>query len=324
MMKIVASIPSYNSASTIKETILSLCSQTYPFFKIRVYDNQSTDNTKKIVNDLMSSFSNLELIVNEENLGAEGNFTKCIADASEDLCLIAHADDIYHKDFVKNAVEVFLNNQEVVATFCAANEINGRSEIVGKRFTPEELKKDSIAIMDREKGMSLFYRYGNFVTCPSVVARSGVLREKIRIWDGKTYHTSADLDVWMRLLEHGSMAFINKDLINYRVAEASYSYRIAKIRTAKHEIFRVLEGKKYEDYAKKFHKNLNFLLNKDSANRFLNVIRKKDKALIRSYQWEARFNFLSIFKVGISSFWHFKMMLAILVLRTIYTLARIL
>lgn len=323
-MKVIASIPSYNSASTIEETILSLNSQTHPLYKIRVYDNQSTDNTREIVKELMCSISNLELIVNETNLGAEGNFTKCIAEASHDLCLIAHADDVYNKDFIKSAVEVFVNNQDVVATFCAANEINDRSEVIGKRFTPEELKKDSIAIIDREKGMSLFYQYGNFVTCPSVVARSTVFREKIRIWDGKTYHTSADLDVWMRLLEHGSMAFINKDLINYRVAEASYSYRIAKIRTAKHEIFRVLEGKKYEDYAKKFHKNLNFLLNKDSANRFLNVIRKKDKALIRSYQWEARFNFLSIFKVGISSYWHFKMMFAILVLRAIYTLARVL
>lgn len=323
-MKVIASIPSYNSASTIKETILSLNSQTHPLDKIRVYDNQSTDNTRELVKELMSSISNLELIVNETNLGAEGNFTKCIAEASQDLCLIAHADDVYHKDFIKSAVEVFVNNQDVVATFCAANEINDRSEVIGKRFTPEELKKDSIAIMDREKGMSLFYRYGNFVTCPSVIARSSVFREKIRIWDGKTYHTSADLDVWMRLLEHGSMAFINKDLINYRVAEASYSYRIAKIRTTKHEIFRVLQGERYKNYANKFQNNLNFLLNKDHANRFLNILRKKDKELIRSYQWEVSFNIFKIIKISLSSLWHLKMGFAILGLMALYKMKRFL
>lgn len=321
-MKIIAQIPAYNSASTIKETIFSLLNQSYPFYKIRVYDNKSTDNTREIVRDLMRENQNLELVENEENLGAEGNFTRCISEASEDLCLIAHADDIYHQDFVKNVVAVFAEIHDVVATFCAANEIDGRGSVIGKRFNPPEIIKNELTILNKENAIELFYNYGNFVTCPSVVARSSVFREKIKIWDGKTYHTSADLDVWIRLLDFGSLGFINKYLINYRVAEASYSYRIAKVRTTKHEIFRVLEALKLKSYADKYRKNLDFLMNKDFANRFLNILRTKDINLIRTYEWSADFNFLSILIIGSRSLWHVKMMSAIFVLRLIYLITR--
>lgn len=322
-MKIVASIPAFNSASTIKETIISLVTQSVPFYKIRVYDNKSTDNTCDIVKEMMIEFPVIELVENEMNLGAEGSFTKCISEASEDLCLIAHADDIYHKDFVKHVIDVFAHNQSVVATFCRSYEINGKGEIIGSRFSPGEITKNEVSYLVKEQAITLFYKYGNFVTCPSVVMRSDVLRNKIKIWDGKTYNTSADLDVWMRLLDFGSLAFINKYLINYRVAEASYSFRIAKIRTSKHEIFKVLEGEKYKVHAKNHEKNLRFLLNKDYANRFLNVLRTKDCNQIRQFNWAEPCSLLSVVAQGFSSRWHLKIMIAIVSLRILYAITRL-
>ena len=78
MIKITASVPAYNSESTIKETLESLLAQSYPFEQIKIYDNNSTDKTRDIVIHLMEKHKNLFLIESETNLGAEGNFSRCI------------------------------------------------------------------------------------------------------------------------------------------------------------------------------------------------------------------------------------------------------
>lgn len=323
-MKICASIPTYNAESTVRETILSLVKQTYPFYKIRVYDNQSSDKTRDIISKLMNEFENLELIVNEVNVGAEGNFTKCIQEAEGDLSVIAHADDIYHADFARRNVEYFSEYADISAIFCAANEINESGEIIGRRYIPRDLNRNDFTKVSKQQGMSLFYKYANFVTCPSVVVRSNIYRDRIKIWDGSTFKTSADLDVWMRLLETGDFGFINEPLINYRVAQASYSYRVAKVRTEKHDIFKVLEAPKNASFAKIHRDELNFLLNKDAAVRFLNILRLKKLNQIKMYLWDCEFDLLKIIKLGLNSFWHFKMMAAILGLRIIFVISRLL
>lgn len=321
-MLISACVPTYNSDTTIRETILSLINQSFPFFKIKVYDNQSTDWTRDIIKELMIDNDNLELFINETNVGAEGNFTKCILGAEGDLCVIAHADDIYDFNFAKANVNYFSLYPDLSATFCLANEIDSSSDLIGNRYIPKELKNSAFTKITKEQGIGLFYKYANFVTCPSVVVRSNIYKEQIKFWDGSTYNTSADLDVWMRILETGALGFINKPLINYRVAEASYSYRVAKIRTAKHDIFKVLEAPKYELFAKENKEDLNFLLNKDYAVRFLNTLRLKDTDKIKSFKWESHFSFNKTIKLGLHSFWHFKMMSAILGLRMIYVASR--
>lgn len=323
-MLITASVPAYNSESTIKETILSLANQSYPFSQIKIYDNKSTDNTRSVIKELMKDVRNLILIENEENVGGEGNFTKCIGEAEGDLCVVAHADDIYHKDFAKKNVELFESDSNLSGIFCAANEIDGYGEVIGKRYVPSELRHSDSTKLSKEEAIKLFYKYGNFVTCPSVVVRSNIFREKIKIWDGSTYKTSADLDVWFRLLDVGNLGFINDTLINYRVADASYSYRVAKVRTEKHDIFKVLEAPKNARFAKDNQRELNFLLNKDFANRFLNTIRAKDLERVKAYSWDCDFDLTRIIKMGFASGWHLKMMSAVLVLRMIYKIKRVL
>lgn len=319
-MKITASVPTFNSKDTLEETLLSLLNQSYPFDQIKVYDNQSTDETREIVQKLMGTHSNLILIVNEVNLGAEGNFSKCIKEATGDLTILAHADDIYHADFNKMMVELFYRNPNLAAAFCSANEINERGEIIGQRFVPNELRCKSEILLNKNEATKLFYKYGNFVTCPSVVVKSEIYREKIKVWDGENFKSSADLDVWIRLLDFGNLGFLNHYLINYRVAMASYSFRIAKIRTTKHDIFKVLESKNNQELANQYASNLHFLLNKDCANRFLNILRTKDNEKIKSFKWDEQFHLTDVVFVGFQSIWHFKMFLAILGLRVMYLL----
>ena len=74
-VKVVALVPAYNEAETIKRTVASLMNQTYPFEFILVIANNCTDDTVKIVRRLRAKyrskggFPELKLMVMKNNKG---------------------------------------------------------------------------------------------------------------------------------------------------------------------------------------------------------------------------------------------------------------
>ena len=71
MMKQLVSIimPVYNGEKTIEKAIRSVLSQTYENFELIVIDDNSTDDTAKIVNSFLDIDKRIILIKNKENCG---------------------------------------------------------------------------------------------------------------------------------------------------------------------------------------------------------------------------------------------------------------
>lgn len=313
MKKVVICIPAYNAESTIARTFESLLSQDYPISKIKIFDNQSTDRTVDIINNFISKYPFIELQINEINLGGEGNFTKCIQSAEEDYCLLAHTDDIYEKKFLSTSIDLLERYPDCVATFCGALEIDSAEKVIGERFYPPEFSKENFSIIDKRLFLNLCFKYSNFVTCPSVVVRSKSYREGIKIWNGAKYKSSADLDVWLRLTEIGKLIGIKAPLIRYRVAEVSHSYRVAKKRITRHDLFLVLDyyRQKYQTaLSEADEQNYYFLNLKDQAVRSLNIIRNKLKE--ETFPNEYVFNLDIVARRMLLSKWHLKMGLSII------------
>ena len=197
-------------------------------------------------------------------------------------------------------------SHESVAVFCSAFEIDSNEKITGERFFPRELRQNAVSYLTHKDLLKLVFQYGNFITCPSVVVRSSIYKDKVKNWNGEKYKTSADLDVWLRLSTFGKIAAISSPLMKYRVADASYSYRIAKKRTAKHDLFLVLD--QYLNSANV--KDAQFLKLKDQAIRSLNLIR--NKKYNEYFPNEVKVNLPLIVKKMLHSKWHLKMGLAIL------------
>lgn len=317
MKQVTLCIPLYNAETTIARTLDSLVAQSYPVFKIKVFDNVSTDNGRNLVLDYAKRFPIIELHESETNVGAEGNFTKCLLAAEGDYSAIVHSDDLYEKDYVLKSVEALEKNPSAQASFCAAFEINSHEEVIGKRLSPLELAENEISVLSFDDLLSLVFKYGNFITCPSVMAKSQVYREEIKVWNGSKFNTSADLDVWLRLAKLGAIVAIREPLIRYRVAEASYSYRIAKKRTTRHDIFLVLDQYKNSENIADY----NFLALKDQAIRNLNILRNKKRD--EAFPSDVKFYFSLVVKKMFHSKWHLKMGLAILGIRFLVVLFKL-
>lgn len=98
----------YNSAATIRQTLASVQSQTYPHIEHWVIDGGSTDDTLSIV---QTEFP-LVHIVQETDEGFYDAINKGIARAKGEVICILNSDDFYaHNRVLEQVVETFQHSQ---------------------------------------------------------------------------------------------------------------------------------------------------------------------------------------------------------------------
>ena len=217
-------------------TVQAILSQTYHNLEILVADNASTDNTVS----LLEQVNDPRLVIhkNERNIGAEANFSRCIELASGQYIAIFHADDLYLPNIVEEQVRAFQDNPAAGAVFTMASLINDRDEIIGESILPAKLRGKRIHHLP-EIFFSILEK-GNFLVCPSCMVR-GKLYKELAPFDGQRFGTSADLDMWLRILEKGPIAVLDEELMSYRVSTTHGSHQFRFFRTAEADFFKVID-----------------------------------------------------------------------------------
>src|SRR3954451_13456009 len=101
--KITTTIPIRNIEQYLPETLASLAAQTRKPDRVVVLDNWSTDNSADIARQFRGL--PLEYSRNERDLGAFGNFNRCLDFAQETEYLhILHGDDFISPGFYETMV----------------------------------------------------------------------------------------------------------------------------------------------------------------------------------------------------------------------------
>lgn len=268
-------IPCYNSEKTISDTLQSIIEQDYPNISIKVFDNASTDRTRQIVENFFGRGRKITLYTREINIGGERNFSACMEHAEGIYSGIFHSDDIYTKTMVSEQVRFLQMHANCGAVATHALVINENNEVTGERFVPYEIQNTKSIELIKDELLELSFKYGNFITCPSVMFRTDILTNQIRNFRGELFKTSSDLDVWLRISEFSTFGFINKPLIKYRASTASYSFNLARVRICDHDLFLVLNyylvavGRGNAAFKSLLAKK-EFLLMKDRANTNIN------------------------------------------------------
>jgi len=230
-------IPTFNAANTIVETLNSLLRQTYKNINFIVVDNYSTDDTV----DLVNSFDDkrLTIVKNSHNLGGEGNFTKCIELAHGKYTAIYHADDVYESTMVEEQVN-FLNSFPAVnAVFSEALTIDEVGQVTGSIRLPDRIRQ-SAPIFSFDEIFKAVLKYSNFLICPSAMVRTEIYQKDIQAWRGNLFKTSADLDVWLRILMLGPIAILPKNLMRYRISTQQESARV-RLNFERADFFKVID-----------------------------------------------------------------------------------
>ena len=106
-------IPVYNGAETIGETIESILSQSFTDFELIVQDNDSDDDTARIVSAYIDP--RVKYYKNSGNLGYSQNLREGKKNCLGDILFLMAADDILLEDALDNTHSAFRLNEKIGA-----------------------------------------------------------------------------------------------------------------------------------------------------------------------------------------------------------------
>jgi glycosyltransferase involved in cell wall biosynthesis len=135
---------SYNSASTIRDTIDSIIKQTYENIEYIIIDGNSKDETISIINSYKSTFLEHGIAfkyVSENDKGIADAWNKGLSMASGSILGILNSDDWYDKNSISSAVKVLDSGKEEIS-YGICRKVNHEKEIVSEiniNFNPQRV-----------------------------------------------------------------------------------------------------------------------------------------------------------------------------------------
>jgi glycosyltransferase involved in cell wall biosynthesis len=98
-MKISVAMCTYNGAAYLQQQLDSIAAQTRQPDELVICDDQSADDTRKIVETFASRFpAKTRLYFNEKNLGSTRNFERAINLCEGEIIALADQDDVWHPE----------------------------------------------------------------------------------------------------------------------------------------------------------------------------------------------------------------------------------
>lgn len=167
----------YNGEKYIKEQLSSIMCQLGSDDEVIIGDDQSTDNTVKLINSFNDS--RIKILVNEKNIGYVNNFENCLNRSTGEYIFISDQDDIWPPGRVQSMIR-------------AMNE-SGRMVLVGG-YQPFEISFDTLHIQPSQR-------------LPTSLPTRGI--------DGNRLENLYHLFVGRRIPYFGSCMLLKRDSLKY-------------------------------------------------------------------------------------------------------------
>lgn len=222
-MKFDIALPFYGDVTFLKEAVASVIAQTNPNWHLLVVDDGYPDET------LPAWFAGLEdsrisYLRNVENLGANGNFQKCLSLVTSEFCVVMGADDILEPNFINVVANTILKYPEASIIHPGIktvdednNEISTRSEVVKLKIR-SSLQTNQILFGE---ALATSLMKGNWMYFPAITWRTKIIQE---IGFRPGFNVCQDLGLAMDLImQGGKMVVIDDEIFRYRRHTASDS-----------------------------------------------------------------------------------------------------
>ena len=204
-------ITTYNSSKTIKNAIVSVVNQSYKNIEILVYDDCSSDNTRKIVEDCFENLDVNCVIKNaEDNFGgpARGRNWGCSISKGKYICFL-DADDYWKETKIEHQLKLMGNKGVDVSS-------TNSTVIGGEQFKTVSGNVSIYNLLKRNK-----------LILSSVMIRKEVLNSLNYIFnEDEKFISVEDYDLFLRLAILKFKIFVLPDkMIYYKILQNSLSHK---------------------------------------------------------------------------------------------------
>jgi glycosyltransferase involved in cell wall biosynthesis len=203
----------FNAEPWIEQVISSLEAQDHPAFKVRIFDNASTDNTVAMISNILSK-TNLKneytFFRNDQNIGAISSFLDRLDQFDCDWIVMVHQDDYYHPNHISTLATAIKEEPENTGiVFTAMQRIDGQGNV---KLSPPTLSS-KLSKTDRLENFMLSLQLSpvNFPAC--ALKKSDLQRVNT------SRHTTAfnDIEILLQIMCVADVEYIPKETMHYRV-----------------------------------------------------------------------------------------------------------
>ena len=208
-------IPTYNHAKFISKALKSVIDQTYKNWEAIIIDNESVDETYKLINDFNDSrikyfkISNEGIIAKSRNLG--------IKEAKGDWIAFLDSDDWWTKD----KLEFCFNNidEKVDFIYHDLEIINSKSKLYLKKKNTKGRQLNKPILKNLLLGL---IKEGNAIGNSSVIVRKSILIKIGGISENKNLVAAEDFNTWLRIAKiTNQFMYLKKKLGYYLIHDVS-------------------------------------------------------------------------------------------------------
>lgn len=146
--------PTYNRASFLEETILSVLNQDYPNIEYIVLDDGSTDGSAKVI----KKFKDKLISESHKNIGEVKTVNKGFSMAHGDIISVVNSDDPLLPKAVSSMIDAFIKNPRIIVAYPDWVKIDEKGKEIEKVITPEYNYEYMLRKHDNITGPGTFFK----------------------------------------------------------------------------------------------------------------------------------------------------------------------
>ena len=207
-------LTTFNGERFLKEQLDSLIAQSYQNIEIIALDDGSTDTSVSILKHYASSYHNITVVENKQNLGYVKNFEKGFLLAKGDYIAPCDQDDIW----LANKIEVLINAiGDNAIVYCDSEFIDEQGKALGQKMSDVKSLTDfNNPLMYIEVGVS-------------ALGHAMLINKKVVV-EALPFPVIFSHDNWLGFVAtfNSSVIFVNQVLVQYRRHNANLTNALHK------------------------------------------------------------------------------------------------
>ena len=202
-------MPSYNTASYIKESIQSVLNQTYTNWELIIVDDCSSDNTVKIVQEISKKDPRVRILKQNTNGGAAKARNRSLNEATGRYVAYLDADDIWKPSKLEKQIQFM--NEHKCGFSCASYEV---IDDEGNTLNKEVHMLPSVDYVG--------FLTNNLLQTVGIMVDTSIVDKKYLVMPD--IRRRQDAATWLQVLKAGYKCYgLDEVLAEYRRAENSLS-----------------------------------------------------------------------------------------------------